>query len=254
MGLTADRPTWSPEASALVRAVNGNIPRFVRGMVERVVTREAERVAEESGAGAVRPEHVRTAYENTTPRPMLPLLRKALGEDAGEVSPEQVKFAVGEPMTPEEIRAFLDWEGTGRLGAIDAEGRPYVVPLSFVHDGGAVYYHWFSEDGRKTRALQRHRQVCFEADWATRDQLSYRSVIADGEVDEIVELAERARILDLLALKFPAYATGAGHSDEIQDVIARGREAMAEGVRIYRVRFHRVVGKKKGGAPPGLES
>lgn len=252
MGRASQR--WDGSADELLAAVLAGVPAFVRGMVRRVVRAESERLARDAGAAGVGPEHVREAFRLRTPGPMRGLLLRALGEPGPPGAVESPEFAVGEPMTSAEIDAFLAWEGTGRLGTIDAEGRPYVVPLSFVHDSGCVYYHWFSEDGRKTRAVARHRQVCFEADWATRDQLSYRSVIGDGELDEVVDSGERRRILALLAAKFPAYATGAGHSAEIADVIGRGDDAMAEAVRIFRVRFSRLTGKKKGPGPAGADA
>lgn len=246
---------WSDEASALVERVNGGIPAFVRGMVRRVVTRESERLATEGGAACVLPEHVRRAYLLRTPKAMLPLLRKALDQGVvpagGAPGPEVASptFPVGEPMSRAEIEEFLAWERTGRLGCVSPEGAPYVVPLSFVYQGGAVYYHWFSEEGRKTRNIAASPRVCFEADWASRDHLRYRSVIADGRIAELSEVREKARVLDLLAERFPEYATGAGHSDEVRDIIDGGRETMAEAVRIFRIGIEVMTGKKKG-LPP----
>jgi uncharacterized protein len=244
---------WSDEASALVERVNGGIPAFVRGMVRRVVRREGERLAAEGGADRVLPEHVRRAFLARTPKAMLPLLRQALdeGAPAGGPGPEVASpsFPVGEPMSRPEIEEFLAWERTGRLGCVSADGAPYVVPLSFVYQAGAVYYHWFSEEGRKVRNLAASPRVCFEADWASRDHLRYRSVIADGRIAELLDVAEKGRILDLLAERFPEYATGAGHADEVRDIIDKGQAAMAEAVRIYRIGIEVMTGKKKG-APP----
>lgn len=242
---------WTPEATDLVERVNARIPAFVRGMVRRVVSRESERLAAEAGTGPVTADHVRRAYQARTPKPMLPMLRQALGEGGppgAGVAAEPV-FPVGQPMSREEMEAYLAWEGTGRLGTSDASGQPYVVPLSFVYDGGFVYYHWFQDQGRKVANIGQNEKVCFEADWATRDQLSYRSVIADGVVEEVGDLAEKARVLDLLAAKFPAYATGEGHAPDVQEIIGAGREAMAEAVSIFRVRIARMTGKKKGTGP-----
>jgi nitroimidazol reductase NimA-like FMN-containing flavoprotein (pyridoxamine 5'-phosphate oxidase superfamily) len=186
---------WDDEAEALVERVNTRIPTFVRGMVRRVIAKESERLALEGGAARVTAAHVRSAYLTRTPAPMQPFLAAALGDGAGgpDAAAEAPEFPVGEPMTPADIEEFLAWEGTGRLGTSGRDGQPYVVPLSFVHDEGAIYYHWFAEDGRKVRAIRENARVCFEADWATRDQLSYRSVIADGVIEEITDLARTAR-------------------------------------------------------------
>jgi uncharacterized protein len=248
---------WAQEASALVERVNAGIPAFVRGMVRRVVARESERLAAEAGADRVHPEHVRRAYRLRTPKAMQPLLRRALEAGAtpapafGPGGPEVAAptFPVGEPMSRSEIEEFLAWERTGRLGCVAPEGKPYVVPLSFVYEAGAVYYHWFSDEGRKVRNVTACPQVCFEADWASRDHLRYRSVIADGRIAELTDVPEKARILDLLADRFPEYATGAGHSEEVRGIIDTGRAAMAEAVRIFRIGIESMTGKKKGPPP-----
>lgn len=240
--------TWDDEAEALVERVNARIPAFVRGMVRRVIAKESERLALEGGAARVTVAHVRLAYLTRTPAPMKAFLGAALGDGAPgpDAAAEAPEFPVGEPMAPADIEEFLAWEGTGRLGTCGRDGQPYVVPLSFVHDEGAIYYHWFADEGRKVRTIRENAKVCFEADWATRDQLSYRSVIADGVIEEITDLARKAHVLGLLERKFPAYATGAGHGTEVREIIQQGAEQMAEAVRIFRIRITRISGKKKG--------
>jgi nitroimidazol reductase NimA-like FMN-containing flavoprotein (pyridoxamine 5'-phosphate oxidase superfamily) len=239
---------WHPPAQDLLEKVASRIPSFVRPMVRRVVSAESERLARSGGQERVTSSHVQEAFLRRTPAPMRPLLDRELGlaTIAPGPRPEQPEFAVGQAMTAEEIDRFLAWEGTGRLGLVDAEGRPYVVPLSFVHERGRVYYHWFAEDGRKARAVTPGRQVCFEADWCTRDQLSYRSVVGDGVIDEVADVGLKQRILLLLAAKFPAYATGAGHAGDVAAIVGEGLAAMAEAVRIYEIHFERITGKKKG--------
>ena len=242
---------WHPTAQDLLEKVANRIPSFVRPMVRRVVAAESERLARSGGHGHVERSHVEEAFIRRTPAPMRPLLERELEVDRASAgpAPEQPEFSVGQAMSAEEIDQFLAWEGTGRLGIIDDEGRPYVVPLSFVHERGRVYYHWFSEVGRKARAVTPGRRVCFEADWCTRDQLSYRSVVGDGVIDEVVDRRLMLRILGLLSVKFPEYANGAGHSEEVAAVVGEGLAAMAEAVRIYEIRFEQITGKKKGRWP-----
>jgi hypothetical protein len=75
-------------------------------------------------------------------------------------------------------------------------------------------------------------------------------VIADGAIEEVSEVKEKVRLLGLLAKKFPAYTTGAGHAAEVATIIQSGLETMAKAVRIFRVRLEHVTGKKKGATPP----
>lgn len=232
--------------------VAADIPAFVRGMVRRVIAQESERLAAAAGEERVGEATVRRAFELRTPRPMLPLLRKALGGGASHAATPDVEepwFAVGAPMSRAEIEEFLSWERTGRLGSCSADGKPYVVPLSFLYESGAIYYHWFADEGRKVRNIAANPRVCFEADWSTRDHLCYRSVVADGIIEELPDVREKAHVLDRLAERFPEYAAGAGHADDVRKIIDQGRSAMAEAVRIFRIGIESMTGKKKGQAP-----
>lgn len=43
-------------------------------------------------------------------------------------------------LAPDEIEELLSTEAVGRIGCIH-EGRPYVVPVCYVYQDGAVYGH-----------------------------------------------------------------------------------------------------------------
>lgn len=73
-------------------------------------------------------------------------------------------------------------EGTvGRIG-IHADGRTYVVPVTYVYDGDAVYGH--SVLGQKIRMMRKNPEVCFEVD-DIDDLANWRSVIASGRYEEL---------------------------------------------------------------------
>ncbi len=73
-------------------------------------------------------------------------------------------------------------EGTvGRLG-IHADGRTYVVPITYVYDGDAVYGH--SVLGQKIRMMRKSPEVCFEVEDIT-DLANWRTVIASGRYEEL---------------------------------------------------------------------
>lgn len=84
-------------------------------------------------------------------------------------------------LTPEQINAVLFNEVVGRIGC-HGDGRTYIVPITYVFDGEAVYGH--SADGLKIRMMRANPQVCFEVD--QRDNLAnWRSVIAWGVYEEL---------------------------------------------------------------------
>jgi len=92
-----------------------------------------------------------------------------------------------------------------RLGFVD-EGGPYVVPVCFGYEDGAVYFHG-SPLGRKMDAVRAGGRVCFEtevdvepvpADEACRWGMRYRSVIGFGRPYVIEDVAEKRRALDII--------------------------------------------------------
>lgn len=242
---------WSPEAEKLKKEVNARIPFFVRGFVDKTVSKASEMIASARSAGSVEKEDVVEAYRANTPKAMQGLMARTLAE-SGVACPlpdgvrvDEPDFQIGEPMTPEDIQAFLHHAVTGRLGTC-AGGEPYIVPLSFVYLDGRIYYHWFTGEGRKIKNIRENSKVCFEADEYSRDHLNYRSVIADGTISRVVEIGEKEEVMRLLAAKFPEYATGASHNAEIQGIVDKGFEALVEAVEIYRIEIASISGKKKG--------
>ena len=96
-------------------------------------------------------------------------------------------------LTPEQINAVLFNEVVGRIGC-HGEGRTYIVPITYVFDGDAVYGH--SADGLKIRMMRANPRVCFEVD--QRENLAnWRSVVAWGVYEEL-EGKEAVAALQLL--------------------------------------------------------
>lgn len=79
-----------------------------------------------------------------------------------------------------EIEDILRTEVIARIGCI-SEGRVYVVPVSYVYDGGYVYGH--AMDGAKLRAMRSSPEVCVEVEQVD-DLSNWRSVIAWGAFEE----------------------------------------------------------------------
>ena len=103
-------------------------------------------------------------------------------------------------LPPDEIEELLRTALVGRIaccahGADGDDGRPYVVPLAYGYDGEAVYAH--SGPGRKLRLMRSQPLVSFEVDRAEAPD-RWRSVIAEGVYEELVDPATRDRALRIV--------------------------------------------------------
>ena len=87
---------------------------------------------------------------------------------------------IGE-LTASQIEEVLTGEYIGRIGC-HSQGRTYVVPISYVYQGGAIYAH--SPTGMKVEMMRQNPEVCFEV-----EQIStlhdWRNVIAWGRFEEL---------------------------------------------------------------------
>lgn len=84
-------------------------------------------------------------------------------------------------MRPSEVTKALRDGTVGRIG-VTADGRTYVVPITYVYDGDSVYGH--SVVGQKVRMMRKNPSVCFEVD-EIRDMGNWRSIIAQGTYEEL---------------------------------------------------------------------
>lgn len=127
-----------------------------------------------------------------------------------------------------DLAAVLDVLARGevaRLAMVDADGGPYVVPVSYaaLPPGGGEPLRLFvhgAREGRKIEALRRDPRVCVEvtvdavavpAVRACDVTVRYRSVIAFGRAAFLEEREPRARALAAIAAR---YAPGAPPIDE----------------------------------------
>ena len=140
-----------------------------------------------------------------------------------------------------EVDAVLREAAVGRLGTC-SEGRPYVVPLSFVYHEGKIYFHGAAE-GKKMADIARNPKVCFEVDESElmpaedpcNFNFRYRSVIADGTARVVGDPAERLAALRLLVEK---YAPGKGGA--LTEERVRGSASLA----VVEITIEEMVGKK----------
>ncbi len=101
------------------------------------------------------------------------------------------------------------------------EGRPYLVPLAYGYDGDSVYA--ISGPGRKLAIMREQPKVTFEVDEATAED-RWRSVIADGEYEEITDPSAR---LQAIAIVAPS----------------AGVDSVSGGAIVYRIRLTNKTGR-----------
>src|SRR5579864_6430013 len=80
-----------------------------------------------------------------------------------------------------EIENMLHENVIGRIGC-HAFGRTYVVPITYVYDGSAVYAR--SAEGMKLHMMRENPRVCFEVD-SMDGMANWKSVIATGVFQEL---------------------------------------------------------------------
>jgi uncharacterized protein len=93
-----------------------------------------------------------------------------------------------------EIEKLLSENVVGRLGC-HADGRTYVVPMSYAYEDGWVYGR--AREGLKIDMMRKNPEVCFEVD-RTNEMSNWKSVIAWGKFEEISNTEERNKALQIL--------------------------------------------------------
>lgn len=81
----------------------------------------------------------------------------------------------------DEIEHLLLRGTIGRIGCC-AEGRIYIVPITYAYDGVYVYAH--SADGLKVRTMRANPNVCFEVEHVD-DMAHWQTVVAWGVYEEL---------------------------------------------------------------------
>ncbi len=117
-----------------------------------------------------------------------------------------------------EIEDLLRTEVIARIACVAPDGWPYIVPVTYVYDGGEyVFAH--SAEGEKMDAMRKNPRVCFEVE-QIRSAANWRTVIARGRFEELQRDAEE-RAMDLLAGKFAWFAPGTPSRDRHEEVHRR---------------------------------
>lgn len=120
------------------------------------------------------------------------------------------------------IESLLRSALVGRIACCAHDGdRPYLVPIPFGYDGEAVYS--ISGPGRKLDIMRAQPAVAFEVDEVIAED-RWRSVVADGEFEEITEPDERQRAIEIVQP-------------------ANGVASVSPAMIVYRIRLTRKSGR-----------
>jgi len=104
-----------------------------------------------------------------------------------------------------EIESIIRKAQVCRVAMVDGN-QPYVVPVCFGYEKGALYVHG-ALAGRKIDVLKKNNRVCFEmdedveirgAEKACKFSLKYRSVIGTGKARFLEKDDEKTRALDVI--------------------------------------------------------
>ena len=110
---------------------------------------------------------------------------------------------------PEAIVSIIRRSTVCRLGMSD-DGQPYVIPMSFGYQDGAVYFHCTPE-GRKIEILRKNPRVCIEfdvdcllktGDSACKWGFHFKSAIAFGVAAIIEDSTEKQAGLDIIMRQY----------------------------------------------------
>ena len=126
-------------------------------------------------------------------------------------------------LTKSECFELLAGGRLGRVAVADDRG-PVVFPVNFVLDRHTVVFR--TEEGTKLHAASGSGKVCFEADGTDEAARTGWSVIVRGEITEVTDPAELARLREL---PLRPWAPGArDHYARILPAVLTGRRITSD--------------------------
>lgn len=126
------------------------------------------------------------------------------------------------------IDAFLAMAQVGRIATIGKDGCPYIVPVNFVYQDGAVFFHGLNA-GEKLENIAADPKVGFEADAMVALNQGdapcdtgtlYTSVIIKGVAAVVEDAAEAVRALDGIVKKYAPQHAGKPYPDAMMAATA----------------------------------
>jgi len=113
-------------------------------------------------------------------------------------------------------------------------GDPYVVPINYKFENDFICCH--SLPGMKIDGLRKHPRACVQAD-EIRNDLYWKSVLAFGNYEEVVDQKERDAIYADLLKELPMLTP-------VESAVAE--DVNAPGIIVFRIRVDRITGVSEG--------
>lgn len=122
-------------------------------------------------------------------------------------------------LSQEETAAVLSRGSSGVLALAGEDGYPYAVPLSYVYDGGRLYFHC-ARSGHKLDAIRQNEKASFcviGQDVIVPEEYTtyYTSAIVFGQIHILEDEAEKRRAIEKLAVKYAPKDSEAGRQAAI---------------------------------------
>lgn len=134
-------------------------------------------------------------------------------------------------LSPEEIEAVLTRNVIGRIGTA-AEGKVYVVPVTYVYQNGYVLGH--TSEGMKIEFLRNNPECCFEVD-EMKSISNWQSVIGWGTFEELQgEIANQ--VMDTLVAKLaPLVPSETTHAARMGPMPSHRTSTQQGNAIVYRI-------------------
>lgn len=122
-------------------------------------------------------------------------------------------------LSQKEVEDILHKGTSGVLALLGDNAYPYAVPISYVYDGGKIYFH-SAKRGHKIDAIQRTAKASFcviDEDLVVPEEYTtyFRSVIAFGRIRIIEDDSEKRAAIEKLAIKYAPEDIAANRDDAI---------------------------------------
>lgn len=104
-----------------------------------------------------------------------------------------------EEMTQKDIEKVLETIRFGHLGC-SVDDVPYVVPIHYAYQKPDLYI--YTTEGKKFEMISQNPAVCLQVEDIV-DGTEWKSVIITGEAEQVTDIKERERIVDLIKRSNP---------------------------------------------------
>jgi uncharacterized protein len=144
---------------------------------------------------------------------------------------------IGE-LDPQQIEGLLREQIIGRL-ACTAEGKLYLVPITYAYDQDYIYCH--THEGLKIEIMRKNPSVCFEVD-SMENFANWKSAIIWGEFEELkgIEALEAMAIFGNRLRPFLVSETAHSHIG-ISDI--HGLHDQKDKSVVFRIRISEKTGR-----------